>query len=80
MTEGEKLKNGFLGEPLEVHFDVALTDSDSDEKNPLIKLRRKSKEIRRPSITLSREFSTTSTGETGLAHFKHFLPCKQFIS
>lgn len=63
MTDTTTLKNGFRDEPHhEVHFDLTL-DDDSDEKNPLINIRRKSKEIRRPSITLSREFSTTSTGE-----------------
>ena len=34
----------------------------SGERNSVDNMRRKSKEIRRPSVTLSREFSTTSTG------------------
>ena len=38
------------------------TALDVGEDNPLLSTRRKSKEIRRPSITLSREISNASTG------------------
>ena len=47
----------------EVSFNLDnVKEGTVEERDNSNSLRRKSREIRRPSVTLSREFSTTSTG------------------
>jgi len=58
----ERLKPNAERHEVSFNLDNVKETTVGEDRDNFNDMRRKSKEIRRPSVTLSREFSTTSTG------------------